>query len=387
MSLIIDALKKAQQLRLKDVQSIPLFRSQQPSNKKGRTGSGKKWFLPILGLIGFFLILWVVVWNPLSSFQGTKPPPSAALPETDKPYSHMSENKPEEPAKALPTSSQEAEKEWLSRELPETKKEEPLLGQIEIKQKPKTSNPIGRAVVRKPLPAPGKVSSHPAETVTPPEEKASPGSAHEPQEKILKPLPTSHEILTLFNQGVLFQNQKEAVKAIRAYQSVIELDPAYFEAYNNLGLLYQEIGNFDKAYQAYQKSIEINPLYEKALNNLGILLYLQDRYEEALKSFQKAIAVHPENLETYLNLGILFKKQGQWDNAIDSFLKALAINPLYGETHYNMALLYEQMNQLDLAIDHYQKFIQLSSKTYPVLVSKVQRHLDTLSRMKREKKE
>jgi hypothetical protein len=45
------------------------------------------------------------------------------------------------------------------------------------------------------------------------------------------------------------------------------------------------------------------------------------------------------------------------------------------------------MNQLDLAIDHYQKFIQLSSKTYPVLVSKVQRHLDTLSRMKREKME
>ena len=386
MSLIIDALKKAQQLRLKDIQSIPFFRSQQPSNKKRRTGQGKKWFVPILGLICLFLILWVVVWNPFSSFQGRKPSPLAALPEKDKPSPLMTENKPEEPAKVLSSSSQEAEKEWLSRELQETKKEEPLLGQIEKKQKPKTSKPIGRAVVRKPLPAPGKVSSQPPETITPPEEKASLSSAHEPRE-ILKPLPPSPEILTLFNQGVLFQNQKEAVKAIRAYQSVIELDPAYFEAYNNLGLLYQEIGNFDKAYQAFQKSIEINPLYEKALNNLGILFYLQDRYAEALKSFQKAIAAHPENLETYLNLGILFKKQGQWDNAIDSFLKALAINPLYGETHYNMALLYEQMNQLDLAIDHYQKFIQLSSKTYPVLASKVQRHLDALSRMKREKME
>jgi Tfp pilus assembly protein PilF len=386
MSLIIDALKKAQQLRLKDVQSIPFFRSQQPSTKKRRTGSGKKWFVPVLSLICLFFILWIVGWNPFSSFQGRKPHPSAALLDKDKPSPLMTENKPEEPAKVLSSSSQEVEKDGLSRELQETKKEEPLLGQIEKKQKPKTSKPIGRAVVRKPLPAPGKVSSQPSDTVTPPEEKASLSSAHEPQE-ILKPLPPSPEILTLFNQGVLFQNQKEAVKAIRAYQSVIELDPAYFEAYNNLGLLYQEIGNFDKAYQAFQKSIEINPLYEKALNNLGILFYLQDHYAEALKSFQKAIAVHPENLETYLNLGILFKKQGQWDNAIDSFLKALAINPLYGETHYNMALLYEQMNQFDLAIDHYQKFIQLSSKTYPVLASKVQRHLDALSRMKREKME
>jgi type IV pilus biogenesis/stability protein PilW len=386
MSLIIDALKKAQQLRLRDVQNIPFFRSPQPSNRKKRMGQGKKWFVPILSLFCLFLILWIVGWNPFSSFQERKPPPPGALPEKGKPSPLMTENKPEEPAKVLPSSSQEGEKDRLTGELQETKKEEPLLGQIEKKQKPKTPKLIGRTVVGKPLPAPGKASTQPPGTVPPPEEKASLSSAHESRE-ILKPLSPSPEVLTLFNQGVLFQNQKEAVKAIRAYQSVIELDPAYFEAYNNLGLLYQEIGNFDKAYQAYQKSIEINPRYEKALNNLGILLYLQDRYEEALNSFQKAISVHPENLETYLNLGILFKKQGQWDNAIDSFLKALAINPLHGETHYNMALLYEQMNQFDLAIDHFQKFIQLSSKTYPVLVSKVQRHLDTLSRMKPEKME
>jgi len=270
------------------------------------------------------------------------------------------------------------------KESPEIKKEEPLSKQVEKERKPRISKPTGRSGVSKPSSPSAMISSQPLEKSPPSKAEAAFTPTNEAQ-KVLKPILPSSEILTLFNQGVLYQNQKETVKAIQAYQGVIELDPAYVEAYNNLGLLYQETGDFGRAYDAYQRSLEINPLYEKALNNLGILFYLQGRYEEALKSFQKALAVHPENMESYLNLGILFKKQGQWDDAMDSFQKALAINPIFGEAHYNLALLYEQRNQLDLAVDQYQKFIQLSSKTYPVLALKVQRHLDALSRRIRGK--
>jgi Flp pilus assembly protein TadD len=384
MSLIIDALRKAQHLRLKDTRGVPFFKSQSPPNEKRRTELGKRRLFPILCLIGLILILWIVVWNPFSSHQERKPLLSVALSEKNKSSILVTEKKPEAPAKALRSSLQEAEKPLFSSESPETKREEPLLKPVQKERKVKISKPMRRSIIGKSFLPSEEASPQPLKR-SPPSKEAPHTPADETQE-VLKPPSPSAEILLLFNQGVLYQNQKETAKAIQTYQRVIELDSTYFEAYNNLGLLYQELGDFDRAIQAYQKSIEINPRYEKAFNNLGILFYLKDRYEEALESFQKAIALHPGNMESYLNLGILLKKQGQGDKAMDSFQKALAINPISGETHYNIALLYEQINQIGLAIDHYQKFIQLSARTHPVLVSKVQRHLDALFRKEREKK-
>jgi tetratricopeptide (TPR) repeat protein len=198
------------------------------------------------------------------------------------------------------------------------------------------------------------------------------------EQKVEKDRPLASDVLTQFNLGVYFYNQREIPKAIHAYKKVLEMDPAYIEAYNNLGIIYQELGDFENALKVYQKSIEINSQYEKAYNNLGILFYLKDRYEEALEAFQKALAINPNNIESYINCGILFKKRGEWGEAIESYKKALAINPLHGETHYNIALLYEQMENVELAVRHYQIFIQLSSRTHPELVSKVERHLNKL---------
>jgi len=383
MSLIIDALRKAQQLRLKEFHGVPFFKSQRPPDEKSPTGTKRRQLLLGLGLFVPLFILWMIVWNPFSSFREGKPTPRVAPPEKEKPSILEAEKKPGEPVKA-PTSSQQEKPAMLISERSEAKEEEPLLKQTEEVKKPKISKPIRKTIISKSLSALKKASPQPLETQPPPKEEAS-LSARDETGKALQSVASSPEIVTLFNQGVFYQNQREMAKAVQAYQKVIELDPAYFEAYNNLGILYQEMGDFDRAAQAYQRSIEINPRYVKALNNLGILFYLKDRHEEALVSFQKAISLQPNNIESHLNLGVLFKKQGQWDKAMDSFRNALILNPSQGETHYNMALLYEQLNQLELAMDHYQKFIQLSSKTYPVLVSKVQRHLDSLFKMKKEK--
>jgi tetratricopeptide (TPR) repeat protein len=191
------------------------------------------------------------------------------------------------------------------------------------------------------------------------------------------------ETLNHFNSGVHFYNQGDFSKAIQAYQKVIELDPTYIEAYNNLGVIYQMLGDVDRALGFYQKSTEINPRYEKGYHNLGTLFFLKGRYEEAHETFGKALSINFNNIETHINLGILFKKKGQWGKAIESYQKALAINPLHSETHYNIALLYEQLENLELAVIHYQQFIQLSLKSHPDLVAKVQRHLNTIDGAKR----
>jgi len=91
----------------------------------------------------------------------------------------------------------------------------------------------------------------------------------------------------------------------------------------------------------------------------------------------------PNHIENHFNLGILLKQEGQWENGIESYQKALAIDPHHRETHYSMALLYEQLENWELAISHYQQFIQLSSKSYPELVVRGQKHLNALVEAKK----
>ena len=91
----------------------------------------------------------------------------------------------------------------------------------------------------------------------------------------------------------------------------------------------------------------------------------------------------PNPNESHFNFGILFKQKSRWENAIESYQKALAIDPHHTETHYNRALLYEQLENWELAISHYQQFIQLSSKSYPELVVRGQKHLNALVEAKK----
>ncbi len=374
MSLIIDALKKAQELRSKDSKGGSFLRNAYPKNRKRPMGLGKRWGLIGLLLFGTLFFLFLIL-RPLS------PPTSPPTPQA------IASLKKEELASLKEVTVSEISREALSRNSSEESK-----GQINlIKSKEKDGRPIihFQPLMEKPVSKTSFKKERPEQNLfsTPlpslKEEVSANPIKVEGEEKKQNLL--SSEVLNHFNLGVSYQNQKDYFKAIGAYKKAIELDPAYTEAYNNLGLLYQEIGDDNNAFEIFQKLIKINPQYEKAYNNLGILLYQNGRYEEALEAFQKAIAINPNNIESYINLGVLSKKQGQWAKAVEFYQKALSINPLHKETHYNIGLLYEQMEQIDLAIEHYQKFVQLASNTHQELVLRVQRHLNTLINIKAEK--
>ena len=369
MSLIMDALKQAQQLRFKGSEGSPILKYPHPDKKRGR-GSKKQWILIGAGLISLCIIL-LILLRPASSPLATQTN-RAMVPMERKPSVPVAEKIFQEPpkevvslAKDQPTLPQGVKGSPETKPSFNEKRRESLIKQGNEEEKVKPSKNI---VAQKSLP--------PLPPATQKEGVSSKSIGVEQEGE--KDRTLTSDVLNYFNSGVTFYNQKEFSKAIQAYQKVIELDPAYVEAYNNLGIIYQEIGNFDKALEVYHKAIDINRRYEKTFNNLGILHFLNERYEESIEAFQKALAINPNNIESHINLGILFKKQGQMDQAIGSYQKALSLNPLHGETHYNMGLLYEHLEKWDLAIHHYQTFIELSLRTHPDLVAKVQRHLSYL---------
>ena len=424
MSLIIDALKRAQQLRLKGPEGTPILKYPHPNMKKGRD-SKKQWIIIGAGLISFCIVLFILL-RPASpplaiqTHQATftverKPSlPVAKIisPESQKEVVDLpKDEKPLPNNQALNrTGSGEATNRSLlyggttlssrlshpsgekrstatmpSLNLPHPQapqKEEVTSKSIGVEQEGGKDHTLTDSAVPSPI-FEGAVKEHFSGAILSPRPELGPKGKTQGSDQGVEGLIS--DILNHFNSGVHFYNQREFSKATQAYQKVIELDPAYVEAYNNLGITYQMIGNIDRAFEAYEKTIKINPKYEKGYNNLGTLLFLKDRYEEAQEAFQKALAINPNNIESHLNLGILFKKKCNWGKSIESYQTALAIDPFRRETHYNIALLYEQMENLELAISHYQQFIQLSPKSHPELILRVQRHLNELVQLRGKK--
>jgi Tfp pilus assembly protein PilF len=412
MSLIIDALKKTQQLRSNGSEGSPLSRYPSP-NRTGGRNSKKQWVVIGAGLISL-CILFLVFLRPASSPLATQTN-GAIVPVEKKSFPIPQKISSESPNEAPPLSKDE---EPLSADsalspanlrtgLGEIASPRPSSAAVALRDRP--SPPLREKVSLSAKSSLNEKRGGSGVKEAPKEEKTNPPE-RTVAEKSIPPIPQAtqkeeappksiaveqegeknstlvSEVLNHFNSGVAFFNQKEFSKAIQAYQKVIELDPTYLEAYNNLGIIHQTMGDSKSALGAYQKATEINPRYGKGYNNLGLLFLLEGRYEEALEAFQKALAINPNHIESHINLGILFKKKGQWENAVESYQKALAIDPLHRETHYNMALLYEQLENWELAISHYQQFIQLSSKSYPELVARVQRHLNALVEAKKNKR-
>jgi Tfp pilus assembly protein PilF len=422
MSLIMDALKKAHQLRLKEPKGTPLPSSPLSDSKKSLRGLGKRWVVIGIGLAS--LIIFALIFWRLFSPPSTSIPIRTADRIEKKAPAPIEDKKPQAPSKGvLSPESIEGPKDILSssKDAPSVVKETASLSEAapsvskdvlsmskDVPSSPKDTLRLSKgpqieksppkiepsikekreAPPIKQMVAEQKIKQTSPPTPSPPaslKEKA-PAKSIEVKPEGEKDRSFSSEILTQFNLGVKLSNQREFQKAIQAYQKVIELDSTYVEAYNNLGIVYQEMGDFDRAFGAYQKSIEINPQYEKGYNNLGIILYLKGHHEEAIEAFQKALTINSNNIESHINLGVLFKKQGQLNKAIESYQKALEINPLHKEIHYNIALLFEQLENVELAIGHYKQFIKLSSTSHPDLVLRVQRHVDELIKAREKKK-
>ena len=396
----MEAIRKAQELRLQKGKEAPFFKDPGPRSEKKRRPAKYFWIVSIPGL-GLILLFLVSGNDPLPGRTQPQEPkaafvvekPSSISPPIRKEIPAVSKEKnppahPEKPRKA-------------AKILRETKREEPIIEEIvaeekaarieppETKEKPTVAPLPETAHAEQPKDTPSATPAIPVSASTPsasPPPEISRKSFAIEKEGEKDQQAQAAEALAHFNRGVYFSRQREMAQALQSYQKVIELDPAQVEAYNNMGILYQDLGDFNRAQGAYQKALEINPHYEKAQNNLGTLFYLNNRYEESIAAFQKALDINPRNIESYCNLGALYKKIGQVEKAFDCYQKALAINPLHGETHYNISLLYEQVEQIELAIDHYQKFIQLSYRTHPDLVAKVKRNLNYLIRTLKDRK-
>jgi len=100
------------------------------------------------------------------------------------------------------------------------------------------------------------------------------------------------EKLAHFWQGV-FHRGRDYKMAIDEQNKVLELDPDYGLAHNELGYDYLFLRNFDKSVEHFQKYASLNPKDANPLDSLGEAYFLMGRLDEAIAKYKEALAVEP----------------------------------------------------------------------------------------------
>ena len=152
-------------------------------------------------------------------------------------------------------------------------------------------------------------------------------------------------------------NQKQ--DAIIEFEKCINLNPNYFDIYINIGIIYLDMDNIEIAQYNFKKALELNQNSSIALNNYGVSLFKNNQFDEAITYYQKALIIDPHYSEAYLNFGSALKDLGDLDQSITMTEKAIKINPNLVEAYNNLAGILNLKGEYQKAIELCKKSIEI----------------------------
>ena len=115
--------------------------------------------------------------------------------------------------------------------------------------------------------------------------------------------------------------------AINILEKLIEHNPDFLPALNNIALNYIELKNFDEAEKYYKKCLNIKPDELIFINNLAKVFHDTSNYKKAIPLLQKSLNINSEQIEIMkITAKCLFEIDLRKE--LDKFfLKALKIFP------------------------------------------------------------
>jgi tetratricopeptide (TPR) repeat protein len=132
---------------------------------------------------------------------------------------------------------------------------------------------------------------------------------------------------TAFERAREAESKGQGEEAKRYYRQALTLNPTLVEARNNLGALYVRQQQLTAAIGEFQTAIRLDPNYAIARNNLGSAYFLTGQEALAIQEFLAALHIDGAYVSPLYNLASLYAKRGDVSQAVPFLTRALAIEP------------------------------------------------------------
>ena len=153
--------------------------------------------------------------------------------------------------------------------------------------------------------------------------------------------------------------------AIDRLKTVVQREPSFMRAYDNLGLCYEALHQPDEAIPQYREAIrrarEAGEKWPWPFLNLGILLKNTGQVEEAEALFNEALQADPAFAPALYHLGTILEGSDRTEAAVQALLRSAAADPTYAEPHFALSRIYRRQGRIaeaDAALATFQKLHQ-----------------------------
>jgi len=116
---------------------------------------------------------------------------------------------------------------------------------------------------------------------------------------------------------------------------------------------------WEEAVDAYNRVVDIDPGYAAAWNNLGLLQHRMGRYERAQACYRAALDADDSCCQAAFNLGSLHEDLSDLPTAIGWYRRALEMEPDYADAHFNLAGVLGKAGQPEAAALHWRRYLEL----------------------------
>lgn len=163
-----------------------------------------------------------------------------------------------------------------------------------------------------------------------------------------------------FEQGLKFQKENQAEKALERLDEAIRLYPGYFQALTERGNLRMMRNQISEASDDFVKAIELNPKHAPALRGLGYCQIQQKRFEMAVANLERAFALEPDASLTLLLLGYGNLMLNRTEPARQCFQEALRLDEsAAARAHVHLGEIYAGEGKFREAADEIKRYLSL----------------------------
>ena len=162
------------------------------------------------------------------------------------------------------------------------------------------------------------------------------------------------------NSAVFLQKIPENSAAIEKFQ--INFKEKKLEAADtniNTAMFFEKIGELKSAEEIYVKLLEADPRFLQAGDNLSTIYINAGRTDDAMKLLQRLLKYHPDSPELYADMGALYLSMGEKERGISVLKKSLKMNPYLRQASYALGKAYLQIGDAENAFKQFSRYLEL----------------------------
>lgn len=189
---------------------------------------------------------------------------------------------------------------------------------------------------------------------------AQPAADDEPIRRIPVRKTEDDSLNRQYNEALKLMGAGQLREAQKVFLDILGRKPDHVETLNNMGVISASSGNRKEAVAYFNKVLEYRPNYPKAYNNIGLVMMSEGNPLLAEEYFRKAIAMDPEGLEPYLNLAALLRAGKKFAEAAKLLEGPIHRNIKDPNLYLSYAVVKDNMGHSEQAIKFYRQYLGLA---------------------------